>query len=93
MKVLVKKTFNFVDDIWKAYVQQKVSDVRLDWGVPSIIMCMVYYCMVVFVVNCREIDESESDEDQVDEDNELIDDGVPMMEEDVEETVDEAEEE
>lgn len=51
--------------------------------------CKVYYCMLLFVVNYREIDESE---DQVDEDNELIDDGIPMIEEDVEETVDEAEE-
>ena len=51
------------------------------------------WCIVVFVVNCGEIDESESDDDQVDKDNELIDDGVPMMKEDVEETVDKAEEE
>ena len=30
MKVLVKKTFNFVDDIWKTYVEQKVGDLRLE---------------------------------------------------------------
>ena len=29
MKVLVKKTFNFVDDIWKACVQQKINDLKL----------------------------------------------------------------
>ena len=30
MKVLVKKTFNFVDDIWKTYVEQKLGDLRLE---------------------------------------------------------------
>ena len=30
MKVLVKKTFNFVDDIWKTYIEQKLGDLRLE---------------------------------------------------------------
>ena len=30
MKVLVKKTFNFVDDIWNTYVEQKLGDLRLE---------------------------------------------------------------
>ena len=30
MKVLVKKTYNFVDDIWKTYVEQKLGDLRLE---------------------------------------------------------------
>ena len=25
----VNKTYNFVDDIWKAYVEQKLGDLRL----------------------------------------------------------------
>ena len=30
MKVLVKKSFNFVGEIWRAYVQSRVNDLRYD---------------------------------------------------------------
>ena len=35
MKVLAKKTFNFVDEIWRAYVQSRMNDLRYITDVNS----------------------------------------------------------
>ena len=36
MKVLVKKSFNFVGEIWRAYVQSRINDLRCDIYITDI---------------------------------------------------------
>ena len=60
MKVLVKKMFHFVDDVWRTYIRSKITDFRLAVYLLCIIPsypcsvlflhCMyIYVCVVVFV--------------------------------------------
>ena len=44
MKVLVKKTFNFVDQIWKTYTQQIISDVGFVYVHVNVLYVIYVVC-------------------------------------------------
>ena len=78
MKVLVKKTFNFVNDVWRAYIRWKIPDLRY-----------VHMCgplPISFCFNCSAIDENECGEDSNhDDDDDLLADGEDVPEDDTDE--------
>ena len=45
MKVLVKKTFHFVNDVWREYIRWKISDLRYMymymWPYTIILLCTI----------------------------------------------------
>ena len=54
MKVLVKKSFNFVGEIWRAYVQSRINELRYDIVASTIITNPFHFR------TCSEIEEDQS---------------------------------
>ena len=81
MKVLVKKTFNFVDDIWKAYIQQKLSDLRLEFVCFTQSVQTLFFSCILY----REIVEEGDCSVGLDEGDELANDGVPETDDEMDE--------
>ena len=71
MKVLVKKSFNFVGQLWKEYVAKNKTDLRS-------VELLLLFCSVIVVKLYRPITDDMDDNDARDdgEDQEEIEDGV-----------------
>ena len=76
MKVLVEKTFTFVELVWLAYIDDNKADIR---HVLFILYCtfVVYMCLSIQYIVFREIEEEETS----DTDREEVEDGAVLPEE------------
>ncbi len=81
MKVLVKKSFKFVEEIWESYVQQTSGTHfvfnNLDTLYP-------YFCYIMCSEIVGDVQPEQSDE-PVDENEDLVNDSVHLLAEDLDE--------
>ncbi len=90
VRVLVEKTFEFVEDVWESFVQQRSVDLRYTAKYLCSNLDTVYMIdLIILLVHCMCSDyvEPEQSDEPVDENEDIMNDGVHVLDKDLDEDI------